>query len=98
MAGSIIPNGSNVTLRFEWTTTATIAQATAGAAAEELYNRGLGDHNKPFSAYTNQEKVNLLDGYFLQIVNNLARDFKANQAAEAARAASLAESATNLHL
>ena len=98
MAGTITVNGSSVTISFSYTTTAAVAQNTAGAAAEELYNRGLGDHSKAFAAYSNQEKVNLLDVYILTIVNNLARDFAANKAAETARAVSVADSANNLHL
>lgn len=103
MAGTIIVNGQNVTLRFDYTTTATVATNTAGAAAEELFDRGLGDHGtadapRLFASYTNQERINLLDAYFLQTVNNLARDHNANKAAAAAAAQSVSDSAVNLHL
>ena len=90
MTATIITNGANVTLQFAYTTTATNAIKIAGSAAEELYNRGLGNHDKAFSAYTNQEKANLIDAYILVIVNDLAREFEANKAAAAARAASIA--------
>ena len=90
MTATIITNGANVTLQFAYTTTATNAVKIAGSAAEELYNRGLGNHDKAFAAYTNQEKANLIDAYILVIVNDLAREFEANKAAAAARAASIA--------
>ena len=51
---------------------------------------GHGNHDKAFAAYTNQEKVNLIDAYFLAVVNDLAREFEADKAAKAARAASIA--------
>jgi hypothetical protein len=103
MTATIIVNGANATLNFAYTTTTTVALNVAGAAAEELYNRGLGNHGtelvpKLFSSYTSQEKVNLIDSYFLKVVNDLAKSFASNKAAEAARQTSLNDSATNLHL
>ncbi len=98
MTGSIIVNGSNVTLRFDYTTTQTIALAVAGSAAKELFSRGLGNHGTETAPrneadLSNQEMVNLIDAYILRLVNALAQEYEGDKAANKARADTIAATA-----
>jgi hypothetical protein len=74
MAGTFTVNGSNTTIRFEYTATTVKIQDVLGAAARVFYDLDAVETplTKTFDQLTNQEKLNLVDKYVRKYVNNAA--------------------------
>ena len=94
MAGTFTTSGANTTLDFKYTATTSSILSILGDAAELIYSQGVknvftgvGDQQMltPFASLTNQQKVDVVDEYFKQIVINAANTMKANRAADVAR-------------
>lgn len=89
MAGSFIVNGSNVTIRFEYTADLTKAQETVEAAAHWLWEHGASIDSVEFDNLNNNQKLALVDAQLRRHVIDMAKAYDANKAAEDARLAAL---------
>ncbi len=88
-------NGVNTTISFIYTAPTASIISIVGDAGELLYGRDIGniftgpDDSPvltPYTSLTNQQKLNVVDGYLKQVILTLSNTAKANRAVDAARA------------
>ena len=93
MAGTFVVNGSNTTIKFEYTAPTMKIQAIILAASRHFYDLDSVDSvpNTPFDNLTNQQKLNLIDKYVAQIVIKAAKQQKIDEAMVAAEASADAD-------
>lgn len=90
MSASFTVNGSNITIKIEYTAPIGTMQSVLGDAAEYLWIEETdeeGNVTNPFADATNQEKLNVLDAYIKSVIVNLANTHKSIKAQKAAREA-----------
>jgi hypothetical protein len=85
MTATFIVNSPNTSINFVYTALTANMISVVGDCAEYLYNHGYGDQTILFSAYTNQQKLNMVDLYLKDCVVNAANSMKSNRAQDAAR-------------
>jgi len=73
---------------FKYTATTAKIVAVVGDASEMLFDRGLGDHGDEeapivFADLTNQDRLDIVDGYLKNVIVNMANDFKLKSAKDA---------------
>ncbi len=78
MTASFLIDGQNVTVKFEYTSTIMNATNIVDLMAKELFKRGRGDHGTEeepivFGDLSNQDKLNLMDAYWLNIMLAFAK-------------------------
>ncbi len=94
MAGTFVVNGDGtITVAFSYTAPAAIVQATADAAAHGLY---VEDDAVPWDDLTNQDKLDMLDGFVLGGLHELALGYLHDVRQADARAYREADTATIL--
>lgn len=89
MAASFIVNGSNTTIRLEYTSTTTNIQSIVGDAAHYLWKDELdaeGNITNPFDQATNQQKLDVVFNHIKDVIVNEANTYKSISAQDAARA------------
>lgn len=84
------PTSGKTTIQFTWFADTAKTQQIVSNAVQLLYNRGLGlvDGNGvqiPFASLSNQQKLNIVDGYILDTIVGLARQWRVDLAANTAR-------------
>ena len=73
---------------FNYTATTAKIVSVLSDASEALFDRGLGDHGSEeapivFADLTNQDKLDIVDGYLKDIIVNMANDKKLSKAKDA---------------
>ncbi len=86
MAGTFIVNGSNTTIKLEYTATTAKIQAIVEAAARHFYDLDAVDTPPatPYEQLTNQQKLNLVDKYVARLIIQTAKQQKIDEAMIAA--------------
>jgi hypothetical protein len=89
MAGTFVVNGSNTTIKLEYTAPTTKIQAIVLAAARRFYDLDAVDTAPvaSFDSLTNQQKLDLVDKYVARLIIDAAKQQKINEAILAAIAA-----------
>jgi len=90
MSGTFEVNGSDTTVRFEYTKPTTMVQAIIGDAAEYLFDHGKGDHGDEenpivFADLTNQDKLDLVAANVPLVIINMAMTHKSQRDQKIAR-------------
>jgi len=89
MSGSFNVIGTDTEVIFRWTAPTEVVLDIVGGAAEYLFDRTsvYTDDENPyvFDDLTNQEKLNLVDAHFKQVILDLANTFKSLEAQRIAR-------------
>ena len=76
------------TVAFSYTATTAKIVEVLSDASEALFDRGLGDHGTEeapivFADLTNQDRLDIVDGYLKNVIVNMANDFKLKSAKDA---------------
>ena len=92
-------DGADTTVKFEYTAATTKVTNTLTDAANELFNRGQGDHGTEeapivWADLNNAQKAALLDDHIKQVMLDLAEAFHVNASKEAAQATAESELTT----
>jgi hypothetical protein len=98
MTTTFTVNGANATLKMEYTAPTATISAVMDDACHALFDRGAGNHGEDglrlYSTLTLAEKTKIVDDYTVQTYLNLAKQYKSDADAQAARdAAELAAKA-----
>ena len=87
MAGTFEVDGTDVTVKFEYTAKLELVQSVIDSAAKYLWVEEIIEDKviNPFGEATNQEKLDIVDGHVKRVVLDLANTFKSKEAQRIAR-------------
>lgn len=98
MSGTFTVDGSNTTIKFEYSATTSRVVNIIDNAVHYLWSRGRGDQSANYADLTNQDKLDILDAYLKDNVVDLAKTNYINTASDAARVTAITEADTNFLL
>jgi hypothetical protein len=103
MAGRFTTSAGQTTVDFIYVAVTAKVQNIVDAASHYLWNVGFGNQgtvDKPilFETLTNQQKLDIVDGYVRKIIMDAAKSYSINAAADSARTTASKDAEDNLTL
>ena len=103
MATTFKQSGTNGILTMQYTAPLASIAAVMDDACHQLWDRGLGDHGteeqpKTYEQLTLAQKEKIVDAYTVQVYLELAKQYKSDLDAQAARDAAAEEAKTRYNL
>ena len=97
MAGTFTTSGGDTTMKLQYVAETAKVQEVVGDAVNLLWDRGLGDHGDDdnpivWGDLSNQDKLDILDGYVKSVILGLAREYEVKAQTAAARDQAAADS------
>ena len=86
MTSKFTVSGTDTKITFEWTAPTALIQSVVSDCAEYLWRNGQNNNNEiPFENLTNNQKLEIIEHYFKNIIIESANTFKSLKAQNIAR-------------